>query len=156
MDWMQIVIGPALMSIGGLIVWIIKAKIEELRAIEEKLGDDRRKVYEQILEPYIRIFTDLKGSGPEEAIQTIKSFDYRKAAFNLNLFGSDNVVTAYNELMQCFFKYETGQVSDPHDMLRKWGNFLLEIRKSLGNQSTRLKGIDMLKGMIKDVEKLES
>ena len=35
-----------------------------------------------------------------------------------------------------------------------WGNVMLEIRKSLGTK-TRLKEIDMLKGMITDIEKIE-
>ena len=60
LDWIQIVGPPLLMLVGGIITWIIKSKIEELHAIEEKLREDRRKIYIQILDPYIRLFSGLK------------------------------------------------------------------------------------------------
>jgi hypothetical protein len=74
--------------------------VEESRAIREKLNEERRKTYSEILGPYIRIFVDLKGKGPNQAINEIKSYDYRKTAFDLALFGSDNVVRAYNAFLQ--------------------------------------------------------
>ena len=40
-------------------------------------------------------------------------------------------------------------------MMRHWGTLLLEIRKSLGNEGTKLSEIDMLRGMIKDIESIE-
>lgn len=36
-----------------------------------------------------------------------------------------------------------------------WGKLLLEIRKSLGNKKTKLDEFDMLRAMIKDIEKWE-
>lgn len=41
-------------------------------------------------------------------------------------------------------------------MMRLWGKLLLEIRKSLGNENTELSELDMLRGFIKDIEKLEN
>ncbi|RLC30648.1 hypothetical protein DRH13_04055 [Candidatus Woesebacteria bacterium] len=47
-------LGPSLlMVLGGLLTWLIKSRIEELRAIEEKLRETRREIYSQILDPYI-------------------------------------------------------------------------------------------------------
>jgi len=36
--------------------------------------------------------------------------------------------------------------------MRLWGALLIEIRKSLGNKKTKLKEVDMLRGMIKDID----
>lgn len=106
MGWLE-ALGPSLaIVLGGIITWIIKSKIEELQAVEEKLRVERRNIYLEILDPYIRIFADLKGKGPEDALKQVTSYDYRKTAFNLNLFGSDEVVRAYNELMQYIYKAE--------------------------------------------------
>lgn len=41
MNWLQI-LGPSLLIIiGGIITWFIKSRIEELRATEERLQDQR-------------------------------------------------------------------------------------------------------------------
>ena len=98
MDWL-LALGPSLLVVlGGIIAWFLKSRVEELRATEKRLIEERRKIYDQILDPYIRLFADLKGQGPTEAIKKITSYDYRKTAFELNLIGSDEVVRAYNTL----------------------------------------------------------
>lgn len=155
MDWLQILGPTLLMVLGGIITWFIKSKIEELRAIKEKLREERRNIYALILDPYIRLFADLKGKGPDEALKRITSYDYRKTAFDLNLFGSDEVVLAYNNLMKHTYEAEATGNQDPKEMMRLWGKLLLEIRKSLGNKKTKLNEFDMLRAMIKDIEKLE-
>lgn len=155
-DWIQIISPPLLMVVGGIITWVIKSKIEELHAIEEKLREDRRKIYAQILEPYIRLFSDLKSQKKErttrEVTKKITSYEYRKTAFDLNLFGSDEVIRAYNELMQHTYKAESTGKRNSKEMMRLWGKFLLEIRKSLGNKKTELNEIDMLRSMITDID----
>jgi hypothetical protein len=154
MTWLQILGPPLLMVLGGIITWIIKSKSEELRAIEERLREDRRNIYGEILDPYIRIFADIRGQGPAEALARMTSYEYRRTAFNLSLFGSDDVVSAYNNLMQHTYQAETTGSQDPREMIRLWGRLLLEIRKSLGNKDTGLGELDMLKGMIRDIDSL--
>ena len=155
MDWLQILGPTLLMVLGGIITWFIKSKIEELRAIEEKLREERRNIYAQILDPYIRLFADIKGKGPDEALKRVTSYDYRKTAFDLNLFGSDEVIRAFNNLMKHTYEAEATGKQDPQKMMLLWGKLLLEIRKSLGNKKTKLNEIDMLRAMIKDIGKLE-
>ncbi|GAH82469.1 unnamed protein product [marine sediment metagenome] len=155
MNWLQNP-GPALlMVLGGIITWLIKSKIEGLQAIEEKLRKERRSIYTQILDPYICLFADIKSKGPNEALKKITSFNYKKTAFNLNLFGSDEVVWANNNFMKHAYKAETTGIQDPKEMMRLWGKLLLEIRKSLGNKKTKLDEFDMLRAMVKDIDKLE-
>ena len=154
MEWLQILGPTLLMVLGGIITWFIKSKIEELRAIEEKLREERRNIYAQILDPYIRLFADMKGKGPDEALKMITSYDYRKTAFDLNLFGSDEVVLAYNNLMKHTYEGEATENKDPNKMMLLWGKLLLEIRKSLGNKNTKLDEFDMLRATIKDIDKL--
>ena len=90
--------------VGGIITWFIKSSIEELRATEKRLQEERRKVYMEILDPYIRLFADLRRQGTTEAqsqaLKRVTSYQYRKASFELNLFGSDEVVRGFNALMQ--------------------------------------------------------
>lgn len=154
MDWLTAVGPPLLMIIGGIITWLLKSTTEELRATEEKLRVERRKIYSEILEPYIHMFADLKGKGPDQALKRMMSFDYRKTAFELNLFGSDKVVRAYNALMRYAYQTEASASRNPRDFVLLWGHLLLEIRKSLGNERTKLNEVDMLRGMITDIDEL--
>lgn len=152
MNWLQVLVPPTLMILGGIITWVVKSRIEELKAIEEKLRAERIKIYIDILEPIIRLFSEIKKpGGPETAIKQLTSYEYRKTAFELSLFGSDEVVKAYSALMQQAFKYDTPK-QNPYEMIRLWGELLMSIRKSLGNKNTQLTADDMLKGMISDIE----
>ena len=152
MNWIQI-LGPSLLIIlGGIITWIIKSKIEELRSIEEKLLEERRKIYINILEPFILIFAGVTPGKIKEAQNIISSDEYRKTGFLLNLYGSDNVIKAFNDMMILAFSSEKTESRDPLAMMNKLGKFLLEIRKSVGNKKSKLKNIDMLRSMLKDLD----
>lgn len=155
MNWFQ-ALGPSLLIVlGGLLTWIIKSRIEELRAIEEKLRETRSEIYSQILAPYITLFSDLSPEGQAKVAATITSEEYRKTAFDLALLGSDAVIQAYNSLMSYTFQTEGTGNLDPKEMMRLWGRMLLEIRRSLGNKKTKLSELDMLRAMIKDIDSLQ-
>jgi len=157
MDWLQIVLAPLLMVVGGIVTWIIKSRLEELRAIEERWRDERRKIYGEILDPYVELFASLKikDGGASKIEQKIISYEYRKTIFELGLLGSDDVVRAYNALMQHSFKSVGSGRQDLGETMRLWGKLRLEIRKSLGNKKTKLNEFDMLRGEITDIDKLE-
>ncbi len=137
MDWIQILAPAGLFILGGIVTWIVRSRIEESRAIRVKLNEERRKTYSEVLGPYIRIIADLKGKGPNQAINEIKSYEYRKTSFDLALFGSDNVVRAYNTWLQYGYKSEANEnIEQRGEMYMKlWGKLLLEIRKDVGNDS---------------------
>ena len=84
-----------------------------------------------------------------------RAFSYKKTAFEFNMVGSDAVVRAFNNLMQFFYRAdEQGPENiDPKEMIKHWGQFLIEVRKSLGNPKTKLTAVDMFRSLIKDVEK---
>ena len=164
MDWLQNVLPTLLIVVGGaagsIITWIIRSRLEELRAIEERLSVERRKVYSEILDPYVKLFASLKlkdgGASiiEQEITPQISSYEYRKTIFELGLLGSDEVVRAYNKLMQYFFKLDATEKQDMRETIRLWGTLRLEIRKSLGNKRTKLNALDMLRGEITDIDKL--
>ena len=71
--------------------------------------------------------------------------------------GSDAVVKAYNDLMQFFFAH--GQATEPSEtdigqMLSLLGTMLLEIRRSMGNEATKLDNWGMLEWFITDARRL--
>ena len=142
---------PLLVFIGGLISWFLKTRKEDLQAIEERALERRIETYNIILYPLIVMFASKSNQKlKDKAITEIGSVEYRKASFNLITFGSDNMVNAYNSMMQSFYK---GDVDDPKSKMKKFAAFLLSIRKDLYSKNTKLKEWDMLKFIITDIDK---
>ena len=86
------------------------------------------------------------------------SLKYRSLGFRLSLVGSDAVVKSYNNLMQHFYQHgsqsgSAGQV-DVKEVMSLLGQFLLEIRRSMGNEATKLDSWDMLEWFLTDARKL--
>lgn len=141
---------PILMSIGALAAWYLKSRKEELQAIEERALERRIDIYNQILEPFIiSLAPHIDDTTRNKAIKTLGTIDYRKAAFSLISYGSDELVINYNEMMQSFLKSESGDVTT-----KRFAAFLLSIRKDVYNKETKLDWMDMLKFTLKDVDKL--
>jgi hypothetical protein len=151
------IISPILLTIGGLVTWILKSKREELLTQEEKSREFKIKTYETLLEPYIAIFTfALPDTKKEKEVQKITSLEYKKAAFNLTSFGSDEVIIAFNKLMQSFYHKKAEDYQDKSDwgiiMLTVFSDFLLAIRKDLYTKNTKLKRSQLVEFMITDIE----
>lgn len=177
---------PLLVLILTGVGWSIRNRADKARELEEKLRQDRIQIYNDILDPFIMLFT--KGSPPPENQNTsenqknrsskyqesknqedksyldlgtekVMSLEYKQAAFKLSLIGSDNVLRSYNNLMQFFYERgnspEASQSVSPMEMISLFGNLLLEIRKSVGNESTDLNKFEMLEFLITDVRKFQ-
>lgn len=153
--YLPLVIGlgsPILLGIGGLISWLLKTRKEELQAIEERALEKRIATYNQILHPLIVLLTNnVDQKIKDKSVAEIGSIEYRKAAFNLITFGSDQMVKSYNAMMQSFYKGEAE--TNPKATLEKFSNFILSIRKDVNNKNTKLNNWDMLKFMITDIDK---
>ena len=105
----------------------------------------------EILEPMIRTLSGINNPDEtESALDSLRSFEYRKTMFELNFIGSDRVVKALNNLMQ-------GMYSGPQPstaILLNLGTLMLTIRKDLGYKKTKLNAVDMLSSQITDLSKV--
>ena len=147
--------------------WRLRQRIERRLALEEKLRDDRVAIYNEILEPFIILLmsqaaweSDPKNKNRDKdalASQKLLSLDYRQKGFKLSLMGSDDVVQAYNDLMQYFFHRAAGagevQEADIRQMMSLLGAFLLAIRKSMGNEATKVDKWGMLEWFMNDARR---
>ncbi len=158
---------PVLVLILTGVGWKYRQSMERKIKIEEKLRDDRIDIYNKILEPFIILLmteaawnSDKKNRGKNKndiGGALVLSLDYRKVSFKLSLIGSDSVVLAFNELFQYFYNQaDAGATADEEktrQMLILLGNFLLEIRKSMGNETTKIDSWGMLEWFITDARK---
>ena len=158
---------PILVLVLSAIGWKVKSKFERQIELENKLRDDRVDIYNKILEPFVILLmteaawqTDKKNKQKDKnvvATSQMLSLDYRRLGFKMSLTGSDGVVLAYNELMQYFYDEDNQKKSDNlKSMMELLGNFLLEIRKSMGNEATKLENWDMCEWWMSDARKLKS
>ncbi len=157
-DWLEFA-NILLLILGGGVGYIIKGKIEENRRIKEGIYEKQRQLYIEILEPYIKLFTKM-ATGEKDIdviVNEMQTYEYRKKAFELNLFGSDEVIKSMNKYWQHIYSHDNnlGEDKGSKQILLLFGDILIEVRKSLGNKHTQLKNIDMFKFFIKDIDKLK-
>lgn len=161
---------PILVLILTALGWKARASIERRIELENKLRDDRVEVYNQILEPFIIILmsdaawaSDKNNKNKDKnhtATTKMLSLDYRRLGFKLSLMAPDDLVKSYNNLMQYFYNMEEMQSAKSEnfliEMLTLLGRFLVEIRKSMGNESTKLDHWDMCEWWMSDARKLKT
>jgi hypothetical protein len=150
--------------------WRLRTRLERRFALEDKLRDDRVEAYNQILEPFIILLTsdaawknDPKNKNVDKnelATRKMLSLEYRTQGFRLSLVGSDQVVLAYNNLMQYFFqnagRAHSATIADVKQMVSLLGQFLLEIRRSMGNEATKLANWDMIEWFLTEARSFRS
>lgn len=161
---------PVLLLLLTGVGWKYRQSIDRKAKLEEKLRDDRIEIYNSILEPFIIILMkdeawkeDKKHKGINKdkyATSILLSLDYRKISFKLSLLGSDNVVIAFNNLMQFFYaqseQSSSCDASHTYEMMSLLGKFLLEIRKSMGNEATKIDNWGMLEWFLTDARQFRN
>lgn len=160
------VITPVVLVIISAIGWKLRQSLERKNKLEEKLHGNRIEIYNRIIEPFIYVFmtdeawnSDPKNKKVDKDMRmrsTLLSVDYRRTCFELSLIASDNVVLAYNNLMQHFFHTNPSNNSETYlkESSKVLGIFLLEIRRSMGNESTKLDCWEMLRWFFTDIDKI--
>ncbi|MXX96532.1 MAG: hypothetical protein F4065_07525 [Rhodothermaceae bacterium] len=151
---------PILLSIVGFILWKYRQAFERKARLEQDLRDERIGLYDKILEPFVILFTsdaawkkDRKNRNKNKygvAEEKMLSLEYRKVAFKLRLIANDEVLRAYDNLMSYFsdsspdtFTQEKNLVLRLQKMRELLGNFLLALRKGMGNEDTELTSEEM-------------
>src|SRR6266508_1292500 len=140
---------PALLAMGGFVVWAVRTTIEDYREAERQLTKERRALYECVLEPFLLSFITSDDDKAEAvSVMQNKAFgspEYRRAVFELTLYASDEVVRTFGDMTN-------SQNDPPSNPLVLWSRLLLAIRKSVGNKGSQLKLVDMVRPVINDLD----
>ena len=146
---------------------------KRLQDLEAKLRDDRIEVYNTIIDPLAimfskdenltsqRRFNKFRGknvSRMDMANYVMRSYEYKLAGFKLSLFGSDDVVRAYGRMIQYAFKNadREDEFENSTAYLELMGNFLIEIRRNVGNEDTELDILEMFEWFITDIDRVRA
>ena len=101
---------------GSVIIIFYENQIKKTNSVQEKLREDRRKFYFDLLDPYLFLFRSISMQNlsnqeiktpddqaakrtaiENEFLQKALSPEYKKTSAELILLGSDKVIKAYNE-----------------------------------------------------------
>lgn len=154
------ILTPILLTFGGIISWLIKAKREESLNAETKSREFKIDTYKKLLEPFIATWTfTLPKEQKEKEINKITTLEYRKTVFDLTTFGSDEVLKIFNKIMQTFFhadnyKKQDCEYSEEYGirLLALVSELLLQIRKDIYSKKTKLKRTATIEFMITDMD----
>jgi hypothetical protein len=156
-------LSPVLLTVGGIISWIIKSKKEEIINAEEKSREFKLETYKKLLEPFVATFTNtIDQKIRKKEIDKIKTLEYKRAIFDLTTFGSDKAIQIFNKIMQTFYRADEYK-DDNGEYSVEYGNrlialiseLMLQIRKDLYSKRTKLKRSEMLEFMITDMKNTE-
>ena len=160
---------PIFVLILSAVGWKLKHTNERKVVLENQLREDRIKTYNLILEPFIIfLMTDIAWNMNKKnknidktdyATSKMLSLEYREASFKLALVAPDALVKSYNNLLQSFYNSDEDTRESTlkfKGMLELLGKFLIEIRKSMGNESIKLDHWDMCEFWMTDARKLKN
>lgn len=159
---------PVLLAVLSVIGWQVRRRVERRIELENQLRKDRVEIYNDIIEPFvIFLMTDAawsldrrnKGKSKNQVAMTqMLSLDYRRRGFQMSLIGSDDVVRSYGRLLQFFYDRAEDSAAPTNESLREMlellGSFLLEVRRSMGNEATKLDAWDMIEWWMSDAKRL--
>lgn len=176
-DWIDYVVAIGSIATPILVLaltgvgWKFRSSVERRIQLENQLREDRIEIYNQILEPFVILLMsdtawarDKRNKNRDKnefATNQMLTLDYRRLGFRLSLMAPDPVVLAYNNLMQYFYGLGDNPPDDLEhaflkDVLKLLGTFLVEIRKSMGNEATQLNHWDMCEWWMKDARTLRT
>jgi hypothetical protein len=163
------IVTPIFVLVLAAAVWKLRQSIDLRLEQENRMAEDRFNTYNIILEPFALLLMtqaawEREGqnrgkSKSEMAVAKLLSSDYRNTAFKLSLIANDDVLLAYNKLIQ-FFCAQGEQPASSDEKLKAvlglLGQLLLEIRKSMGHEATRLDHWQMLEWFMTDMRKIRN
>ena len=155
MTWWQYLLVIIIGIVSGWVGAWIRMRLAHRNLELQRLYDARSEMYMDVIDPYIKTFLAAKSAQAQKQLeQQMVSYEYRKAMTELVLLGSDEVVHAVNEFMAAANRMGAGSIDQQRDLMSAWGGLYLAIRRDLGNRSTRLGSIDVLRHSITDIDDL--
>ena len=163
---------PVVVAVLGGIFLRYRLREERKWKVDEQLHPGRIEVYNEALDPYIvllmpasewaqfqRAYPEFKEMQQyEAALAQAKSLRYRRNSFKMMLIGSDEVVRAYNDLMLFHSRRRDAPMTEAEsvDGLALFGELVLAIRRSVGNEATQLDAWDMLYWGWSNIEEIQA
>lgn len=142
---------PILLAFLAGVGWMYRHEREKRDEIERKLSDTKFKVYNDLIDIFIGVLQEQKQKqkstiNERKIISTLQS-----AQRQLLMYGSDDVLGEFINFMEFCYAGNT----DIHKMMKIYSNFLIAIRKDMGNKHSKIKNHDILRMLITDYQNIK-
>lgn len=149
-------INPTLITvISGGIGYAVSKFYEDLKESKQRIYEQKRVVYRNLLLPFIEALKNTKIKGSSAKFSDKQIANAMDAAIDNILYGSDEVIKLYG-----LFRNNSLNNTDSHNQaitLKLLAHLLKAIRKDLGNRMTDLTEVEILRMFINmtKIEELE-
>lgn len=141
--------------VSGSIGFIISKIIEDLKESKQRLYEQKRKYYNELIRPYRDVLKNIKVKNGNTTLNNKQISDAMDTAFDNILYASDEVIEKYGRFRNIDTNdTETGS-KNLYKTLKFFSDLLLAMRKDLGNKYTSLDDVHILRMFINMSEKEE-
>jgi len=127
------IVAAVVAGVFALLARRLDVRLQQSEKAQDQISERKRSIYEPVVELLDHMFTTDELPTSEE-VQHKRRFDTW-----VNLYGSDGTVRAYSRLMQALPHDPPGDVQ-----FRLYADFLLEVRKEIGNPGGSLDRMQIL------------
>jgi hypothetical protein len=149
---------PALITVAGtLVISIITLTYTHWAKSREDRLKRKQEMYDKLLRPYIAYFHEILAKKHNvEPLTQKKIGDIAELSLILPMYVPDQLFRAFQKVQQKGTKLDSTFDSEREKVLTEYylalGDLLLEVRKDLGFKRTSLKGADIIRNVVRDID----
>ena len=149
-------IDPTILTlVSGSIGFIISKIIEDLKESKQRIYEQKRTYYNELIKPFRDILKNSKSKNGKNELTPKQIADAMDTAFDNILYASDEVIEKYGRFRNNSTNNEQENSNNVDKTLKLFADLLLAMRKDLGNKYTTLDEVHILRMFINMTEKDE-
>jgi len=149
---------PALITVaGGLVGSLITLAFTHWSKSRDDRLKRKQEMYDRLLRPYIATFHEMLAEKQNVPPLTQRKVgEIAELSLILPMYVPDQIFRAFQQVQQKANKLKSNSESEKAKVLTEYylalGNLVLEVRKDLGYKRTSLKGTDIIRNVIHDID----
>lgn len=149
-------IDPTILTlVSGSIGFIISKIIEDLKESKQRIYEQKRKYYNELIRPFRDLLKNSKTKSGKTELNNKQIADAMDTAFDNILYASDDVIEKYGRFRNNSTNEEKSGANNLFKTLKLFAELLLAMRKDLGNKYTTLDEVHILRMFINMTEEDE-
>lgn len=146
----SIIIVPICSGLIGLLSWRNNRKTEQIKILQERLNEKKHEAYAKAVSMFYNVLKDQRANRKQNIQKQMDEMtDIKRDIF---MYGSDKVFLAFNNWLVHTTKEEKDETLQFRDFLQ----FVLEIRKDLCGDATKVTATDVLINLTQNEEEAKS
>lgn len=142
-------VDPTILTlVSGSIGFIISKIIEDLKESKQRIYEQKRKYYNELIRPFRDVLKNIKTKNGNTTLNNKQIADAMDTAFDNILYASDEVIEKYGQFRNNSTNEDESGSKNQYKTLKLFSDLLLAMRKDLGNKYTSLDEVHILRMFI--------